>query len=149
MKYQFIEQQRQDYPVRVVCEVLEVSESGYYAWRKRQPDQHWHQADNELAAQVETIFEQSRQTYGSPRVHAALRTSGVSCSRRRMARVMRKKGLVSCWRRKKKFKVCTTDTGMINQSPLTGLIVISRPVVLTSSGLAISPGSGRKRVGFI
>src|SRR5690349_11558638 len=72
--------------------------------------QHRQEADKKLVEAVESVFEQSHQTYGSPRVHAALRTSGVSCSRRRVARLMRKKGLVSCWRRKKKFKICTTDS---------------------------------------
>lgn len=81
MKYQFIDKQREQYPVRVLCEVLEVSESGYYEWRKREPNQCRQQADKALAEQVGTVFEQSYQTYGSPRIHAALRASGVSCSR--------------------------------------------------------------------
>jgi len=111
MKYQFIQEQRLAFPVRVLCEVLEISESGYYAWQKgqgREPDRH-QKEDQELTAQLETVFEQSRQTYGSPRIHAALRSKGVSCSRRKIAKLMRKKGLVSCWRRKKR-KVCTTDS---------------------------------------
>ena len=99
MKYQFIHQQRPQFPVRVLCEVLEVSESGYYGWRKRQeresePSRH-QKEDQELTARLESVFEQSRQTYGSPRIHAALRRQGVSCSRHRVARLMRKKGLVS------------------------------------------------------
>lgn len=109
MKYLFIEKQREKHPVRVLCEVLEVSESGYYEWRKRVTNQHHEQADKALAEQVATVFEQSRQTYGSPRVYAALRRSGVSWRGRRQARLMRQKGLVSCWRRKKR-KVCTTDS---------------------------------------
>lgn len=95
----------------MVCEVLKVSESGYYAWRKRQSREpgHRQKADEELTAQVAEVFEQSHQSYGSPRIHAALREGGISCSRRRVARLMRKKGLVSCWRRKKR-KVVTTDS---------------------------------------
>lgn len=109
MKYQFIDTQREQYAVRMLCKVLEVSESGYYAWHKRAPDQQREQADKVLGEQIATVFEQSRQTYGSPRVKAALREQGVSCSRRRVARMMHQKGLVSCWRRKK-HKVCTTDS---------------------------------------
>jgi hypothetical protein len=82
MKYDFINKVREHYPGRVLCQLLEVSESGYYAWRKRNPSQ---QADKGLAAQVETVFEHSRQTYGSPRLHAALRRSGISCSKRPVA----------------------------------------------------------------
>ena len=73
MKYQLIEEQRMEFAVRVLCEVLEVSESGLYAWRKRQPNRR-QKEDEELTAQLETVFEQSHQTYGSPRIHAALRS---------------------------------------------------------------------------
>jgi len=92
----------------VLCQVLKVSENGYYAWRKRPPSRR-QKEDEELTSELETVFEQSRQTYGSPRIHAALRSKGVSCSRRRIARLMLKKELVSCWRRKKR-KVITTDS---------------------------------------
>ncbi|HEX2916330.1 MAG TPA: IS3 family transposase [Chloroflexia bacterium] len=92
----------------MLCEVLKVSESGYYAWRKRQPSCQ-QKADEELATQLKAVFEQSRRTYRSPRIHAALRGEGLSCSRRRVARLMRKKAQVSCWRRKKR-KVVTTDS---------------------------------------
>lgn len=84
MKYQFIQEQREKYPVRVLCQVLEVSESGYYAWGKcqsKEPNRR-QEADAELTTQLERSFEQSRQTYGSPRIHAALPGKGVSCSRR-------------------------------------------------------------------
>lgn len=58
--------------MRVLCEVLEVSESGYYVWRKRQQGQpnRRQKEGEELTIQLETVFEQSRQTYGSPRIHA-------------------------------------------------------------------------------
>jgi putative transposase len=55
------------------------------------------------------VFKPSHQTYGSPRIHAALGSKGVSCSRRRIARLMRKRGLVWGWRHKKR-KVVTTDS---------------------------------------
>jgi putative transposase len=89
--------------------VLKVSESGYYQWRKRKPCPSDLEAKQQLEKQVTQVFEQSHQTYGSPRVRAALVQKGVRCSRRKVARLMREKGLVSCWRRKKR-KVCTTDS---------------------------------------
>ncbi len=94
VKYQFIEQQRlgHEFPVRVLCEVLKVSESGYYAWRKRPPGRRQKEKeDEELTIQLESVFEQSHQTYGSPRIHAALRSKGIICSRHRIARLMRGK----------------------------------------------------------
>jgi putative transposase len=108
VKYQFIEQQRLEFAVRVLCEVLKVSENGFYEWRKRPPSLR-QKEDDALTSELETVFEQSRQTYGSPRIHAALRSKGVSCSRRRVARLMREKELVWCWRRKNR-KVVTTDS---------------------------------------
>jgi transposase InsO family protein len=95
-----------------MCKMLAVSESGYYEWRKR-PVSLRARADKELSAQIEPIFEQSRQTYGSPRVKAALKLKGISCSKKRVARLMRVMGLVSCHRRKKR-KVVTTDSNHPN-----------------------------------
>jgi putative transposase len=109
VKYAFIQSYQPEYPVRVLCEVLGVSESGYYAWRKRKPCSKDMEATQKLTEEVTQAFEQSHQTYGSPRVHAILLQKGVRCSRRKVARVMRECGLVSCWRRKKR-KVCTTDS---------------------------------------
>ncbi|NWJ47685.1 MAG: IS3 family transposase [Chloroflexi bacterium] len=108
MKFQFIYEHKQEFAVRLMCKVQVVSESGYYAWRKR-PESARAKADRALEAEIEPIFEQSRQTYGSPRVKAALRGKGINCSRKRVARLMRLLGLVSCHRRKKR-KVITTDS---------------------------------------
>jgi hypothetical protein len=59
-----------------LCEVLAVSVSGYYAWRKRGVSQR-DQVDAQLGAEVERVFHDSRQTYGSHRVHRALREQGI------------------------------------------------------------------------
>jgi putative transposase len=109
VKYAFIASQPPQYPVRVLCQVLKVSESGYYQWRKRKPCPKDLEAKQRLEKQVAQVFEQSHQTYGSPRVRAVLLQKGVQCSRGKVARLMREKGLVSCWRTKKR-KVCTTDS---------------------------------------
>lgn len=106
MKYLFIEQRQLEYPVRQLCQTLAVSPSGYYAWRQRQtrpPDPHL----PALLKQIERIHEQSHGTYGSPRVHAQLRKEGFHHNRKRIARLMRLKGLVG---RRKTRKVTTTDS---------------------------------------
>jgi putative transposase len=84
-----------------LCETLEVSPSGYYAWRNREPSAH-QQADEELGEQVEQVFNDSRQTYGSPRIQRALREQGVRTSRKRVARLMRERGLRSVRARKRR-----------------------------------------------
>ncbi len=92
MRYQFIEDHRDVFPVRRMCEVLEVSPSGYYAWRQRPPSAR-EMANQELMQRIETVFEESGETYGSPRVHRALVRQGVRCSENRVARLMRLRGL--------------------------------------------------------
>src|SRR2546423_9426700 len=92
MKYAFIAQNRQDYPVTTMCRVLEVSVSGYYAWCQRTPSEHSRE-DAQLAEKVKIAFQANRCVYGSPRVHAELHAQGLHCSRKRVARLMREQGL--------------------------------------------------------
>jgi putative transposase len=104
-KYQFVAAQASEYPVSVLCRVLGLARSGYYAWRKRPLSGHAQQ-DAELTAQIREIFSDSRQTYGSPRVHAQLHKAW-PCSRKRVARLMRQAALVARPRRR---SVRTTDS---------------------------------------
>jgi putative transposase len=92
MRYQFIAQHRQKYPITLMCRVLEVSVSGYYAWSKRPPSRHA-RSDAQLAEQVKTVFQANRRVYGSPRVHAELQDQGITCARKRVARLMREQEL--------------------------------------------------------
>lgn len=94
MKYGFIAQQQQEYPVNVLCATLAVSPSGYYAWRRRAPSRH-QQADERLSARIAQIFQVGRGVYGSPRVQAVLQAEGIACGRKRVARLMRAQGLVA------------------------------------------------------
>jgi transposase InsO family protein len=106
MKYLFIEKHALHYPVRLLCRTLEVSHSGYYAWRTRQarPENPHLTA---LLENIQRIHLKSRGTYGSPRVHAQLRREGFHSNRKRIARLMRLKGLVG---RRKTRKPRTTDS---------------------------------------
>lgn len=76
------------YRVKSMCRMLGVSRSGYYAWRKRPASQRA-QANERLLVRIREEYQLSRKTYGSPRIHAALRKNGVTCSRKRVARLMR------------------------------------------------------------
>jgi putative transposase len=82
-----------------MCRVLEVSASGYYAWRRRLISAR-RREDQRLQQRIRTIHEQSKQTYGAPRIHAELRDEGTSVSRKRVARLMKQTGLVGVSRRK-------------------------------------------------
>jgi putative transposase len=87
------------FPVATMARVLGVSEAGYYAWRHRLPSAHALE-DATLLKRVRTIHASSRETYGSPRVHAELRAGGTKHGRKRVARLMRAAGLVGASRRR-------------------------------------------------
>ncbi len=95
---------RARYPVATQCRVLGVSTSGYYAWLKRLPSRGV-RANARLLERIRTIHENSRQTYGSPRVHAELVAQGKCVSRKRVARLMREGGIRGVSRRR---WTCTT-----------------------------------------
>jgi len=84
-----------------MCRTLGVSRSGYYGWKDRPPSRRSRE-DAALTERIREIHHRSRATYGSPRVHAELKAIGVRCSRKRVARLMRKEGLKGCLRGRKK-----------------------------------------------
>jgi putative transposase len=92
MSFRFIEDHRDAYPVRLMCAVLEVSPAGYYAWRER-PESARATANATLLAEIRQVHRDSGQRYGSPRVHAVLRTQGRGASRGRIERLMRRYGV--------------------------------------------------------
>jgi putative transposase len=85
--------------IATMCRVLEVSTSGYYAWRKR-PASKRAQADAVLLRQIRTAHEVSRGTYGAPRIHAELAAAGIRVGRKRVARLMGAAGVVGVSRRR-------------------------------------------------
>lgn len=88
---QFVADQAAHHPVRLLCRVVGVSRSGYYAWRVR-PASARAQGDQQLVERIRQIHQRSRATYGTPRVQAELQATGQRCSRRRVARLMRQAG---------------------------------------------------------
>jgi len=101
MKYQFIEEHSQEHPVRVLCQALDVSESGYYAWKARELSPHARE-DARIAAEIQQIYHEHRRVYGSPRIQAQLRERGISCSRKRVGRLMQGLGISGLVRRTRK-----------------------------------------------
>lgn len=86
------------FPIAAMARVLGVSKAGYYAWRDRSPSAHA-QADTVLLTRVRTIHATSRHLYGAPRVHAQLHADGERHGRKRIARLMRRAGLVGACHR--------------------------------------------------
>ena len=86
------------YTVSTMCRLLDASPSGYYAWSRRAPSRRALSTEV-LSEQIRTIHQQSRGTYGAPRIHAELAEQGVRVSRKRVARLMREAGLEGVSRR--------------------------------------------------
>lgn len=107
MRYQFIEEHRADYPVTLLCRVMQVARSGYYAWRN-EPLSLRKVADLVLLQHIRDIFEAGRHTYGSARIQGILADQGIRCGRERVARLMQVAGLKPKTRRP--FRVITTDS---------------------------------------
>jgi putative transposase len=106
MKFQFIDAAKEDFPVTRLCQVLGVSQSGYFAWRSRPASCHQRE-DLVLLAHIRSAFARSHGTYGSPRMTRELQDDGLNVGRRRTARLMRENGLKA--RQTRRFKR-TTDS---------------------------------------
>ena len=120
MRFSFIATEKACYPVALMCRVLQVSRSGYYAWRKR-PAAERRRQDQRLTLEVAAIHAGSRGRYGSPRVHAELHQRGQRIARKRVARLMRAAGLRA--RERRRFR-CTTDSG--HAMAITGNLLARR-----------------------
>jgi putative transposase len=92
MCFRLIEAKRAQHPVSLLCDVLGVSRAGFYAWSRRAPSARARR-DRELLALIRQIHDESRGSYGWPRMYAELRHRGVRVSRKRVARLMRQAGL--------------------------------------------------------
>lgn len=100
MKCGCIHQHRGQWPLVLMCRVLGVARSSYYAWVQRRPSRRAQERAG-LLAQVRALYAASEATYGSPRIHRLLQRDGVRCSRQRIARLMHAQGLVAICRRRR------------------------------------------------
>lgn len=117
MRFRFIDAEKATWPVRVLCRALRVSPSGYYAWKAR-PEPARAREDRRLGVLARAAHEQSRGTYGSPRVHAELRAQGLHVSRKRVIRLMQDQNLRG--RTRRRFVRTTDSRG--TQAPAPNLL---------------------------
>jgi transposase InsO family protein len=114
MKYRFISDHRETFKVGRMCKLLNVSRSGYYAWRNR-PESRRSRENRALEDKIRVLHKASHDIYGSPRVHRDLIDAGVRCGKNRVAGIMRKAGIRS--RTKKKFKTTTNSKHNLPVAP--------------------------------
>ena len=107
MTYRFIDDHKDLWPVRLLCETLEVTPAGYYAWRQRSPSarEQWHDI---LLVEIRAIHVEVKARYGSPRIHKELVARGHSCSVNTVAKLMRDNDIQA--KTARKFRVRTTDS---------------------------------------
>jgi putative transposase len=115
--FELVDAEKANYPVSVLCHVLGVSRSGFYARNTRPPSAR-SRKDAQLAVEIAAAHTKSQKRYGSPRVHRALRKKGLRVGKKRVERLMRQEGLVG--RRKRPFRR-TTDSN--HASPIAPNVV--------------------------
>ena len=106
MRFAFIEAEKAEFPVELLCEVLKVSRSGFYAWRGR-PESSRASEDRRLRLEITSIHTTHKGRYGSPRIQEDMLELGYPMSRKRVARLMREAELK--WRRTKRFRTTTNS----------------------------------------
>lgn len=106
MKYAWIDGQRDSYSLQAMCELLDVSTSGYADWKKCGGPTHW-PSDEQLLALIRSVHAEYRQAYGSPRITEELKSRGIAVNRDRVRRLMKVNGIRA--RHKRRYKA-TTDS---------------------------------------
>jgi len=107
VKYAFVRDHRRRWRVGIMCRVLRISRSGFYAWRKRPPSARQERSDR-LLMKIRLVHQENRELYGSPRVHRALLVEGQRVSRNTVAKLMRRAGIRA--KSRKRFVPRTTDS---------------------------------------
>jgi len=114
VKYAFIQSNCKEYRVSRLCDVLEVSGSGYYDWRKR-PESNRSRENRQLIEKIKNYHRRSREIYGSPKIHRDLINEGETCGVNRVARLMSMSGIQSKVARK--FAITTDSKNTMQAAP--------------------------------
>jgi putative transposase len=107
MTFRFIDAHKDQWPVSLLCQTLEVSTAGYYAWRQRPPSDQELRRDA-LVVEIRAIHAEVKARYGSPRIQPELFARGLPCCVNTVAKLMQEHGIRA--KTARKFRVCTTDS---------------------------------------
>jgi putative transposase len=139
LKFQFIAEHHQEYPVTVMCDALEVSVSGFYAWCHREPSHH-RREDADITEKIKEVFYNYRGIYRSPRIHAELHAQGLACARKRVARLMQEQELAA--KRPRHRTVTTHAEGGATFAPNAAISRTFMRMSRIRNGPVIRPTSG-------
>jgi putative transposase len=106
VRYQFIRDNQSQFHIEIMCRALDVSRSGFYAWLKR-PKSKRAIANDKLLEKIKQAHRKSRKTYGGRRIHKQLVSESENCSKNRVARLMRRYGIIA--KTKRKFRATTNS----------------------------------------
>ena len=112
----------EDYPIRQLCEVLQVTRSGYYAWCQGRQSARA-EANQLLSQQIQRVHQDNKGRYGSPRITQQLRREGHRCNHKRVERLMRQQGLRGCSSRKRRVRTTNSD----HDQPVAANLLLNRP----------------------
>jgi transposase InsO family protein len=144
VKFAFISEEKVAFPVAVLCRIMSVSPSGFYATQGRPKSPHTLR-DEALSQHVAAAHVASSRRYGSPRVHAELKAAGHRVGRKRVARLMREKALVA--RKRRRFRTTTDSKHGFPIAPNVLARETSAPAALIKCGSRTSRSCGRSRAG--
>lgn len=138
MRYRFIQAEKAAYPVEVLCRVLAVARSGYYAWC-REPTGARAQQNQRLLTHIRACYHASRGRYGSPRIHHELRAHGLPVGRHRVARLMRLHGLWSVRRHRAWKRLGSPAPDVVAANTLQRAFAATRPNEKWASDITYVP----------
>jgi transposase InsO family protein len=121
-RYQMVEELSKEHNVRDLCELFEVTRSGYYAWSRGQESAR-QMANRAVSIQIKQVFEAKRQRYGSPRITVELRRQGQLCNHKRVERLMRQERLKARSGRRRKVRTTNSD----HDQPVAPNLLLGRP----------------------
>jgi putative transposase len=138
MRYEFIQKYREAFPVTLLCKVLEVGKSGFYAWLSREQSPRV-EANQRLLIEIRAIHQESREACGSPCVFSALKKKGISCGKHRVAGLMRKHNIRSVHKRKYKMTTDSNHRYPVLENILDRQFEVSKPNACWVSDITYIP----------
>lgn len=126
MRYRVVHAYRGIYPVRGLCRALQVSRSGYYAWRHR-PESRRAQADRALRTQIEAVHRSTRGCYGAVKIWRELQRRGVAGGKHRVARLRRQAGIETRRTRRRRSRAQSHHSHAVAANCLNRAFAVRRP----------------------
>lgn len=143
-RFRFVEDQRHAYGVKRLCRVLEVSRSGYYRWKATAPlRQQRQQLEDQWAERIRDVYDASSCSYGAPRVASELRAKGHRINRKRVARIMRQRGIIGRHQRKQRGTTRSAPSVAVASDQLVRDFSVGRPNERWCGDITYLPVAGR------